>query len=197
MKELWEQRYGEADYAFGREPNEFFKAIVGSLPKGRMLVPGAGEGRDAVYAATLGWQVDAFDLSGKGKEKAQQLAAERGASINFQITDASEYMAPADSYDAVALIYFHLPPAVNLHLYKEVVKALKPGGLLILEGFNPRQLANTSGGPKDITWLVTTEGLREAFAGMDIRQCEEQQIHLDEGPYHQGVADVVRFVAVK
>lgn len=197
MKNMWEERYGAKEYAYGREPNGFFRQEIIKLPAGKVLVPGAGEGRDAVYAATLGWSVDAFDLSERGRDKALQLAGESGVAIDYAITDASAYRAEPEGYDAVALIYFHLPPAISAHIYREVAKALRPGGVLILEAFNPKQLNNTSGGPKDITWLVTAELLRQLFSDMKIVLCAEERVILSEGPYHQGAADVVRLVAVK
>ncbi|MBS1623628.1 MAG: class I SAM-dependent methyltransferase [Bacteroidetes bacterium] len=197
MKEMWEQRYGADDYAYGREPNEFFKSELDELSPGRLLVAGAGEGRDAVYAAGQRWQVDAFDLSEKGREKALRLAAEKGVTIHFSIADAAVYAGAPDSYDAAALIYFHLPPAVRSHLYAEVIRALRPGGVLIVEAFTPKQLHNASGGPKDASMLLTADLLRELCAGMRIILCEETQTTLDEGAYHQGPADIVRLVAVK
>ncbi|MBS1593705.1 MAG: methyltransferase domain-containing protein [Bacteroidetes bacterium] len=197
MREMWEQRYGAEEYAYGREPNEFFKSEIGKIKPGRLLVAGAGEGRDAVYAATQGWQVDAFDLSEKGREKALRLAADHGVQINFSVTDAARYVAVPGSYDAVALIYFHLPPVVRTHLYTEVIRGLKPGGVLVVEAFTPSQLSNNSGGPKDISMLVTAEVLRGLCADMRIVLCEETQTTLNEGPYHQGHADIVRLIAVK
>jgi 2-polyprenyl-3-methyl-5-hydroxy-6-metoxy-1,4-benzoquinol methylase len=194
MSDFWNQRYAEADYAYGKQPNEYFKSVIDTLPPGRILVPGAGEGRDAVYAATLGWQVTAFDLSTAGQRKAMQLAAEKGVSIRFDITDAAMFAAQPAMYDAVALVFFHLPTAVRVPLYKKLVESLKPGGLLILESFTPQQLHNNSGGPKDADMLSTAAALATELAPLHITENTETVITLNEGPYHQGVSNVVRFL---
>ena len=197
MSTFWDERFGAKEFIYGKKPNEFFKAIIDKLKPGRILVPAAGEGRDAVYAATKGWQVDAFDQSIKGKEKALLLAKEFSAAINYEIMDAAQYKARKYLYDAIGLSYFHLPPALRASFHHELIESLKPGGTVFIEAFNPKQLNNTSGGPKELSLLFTPEMLEKDFAGLTIIQNEELVTQLNEGAFHKGKADVIRFIGTK
>jgi SAM-dependent methyltransferase len=197
MQDFWNERYSETGYVYGTAPNAFFKQVIDVLPPGRLLVPGAGEGRDAVYAATLGWQVDAFDFSSSGCQKARALAEENGVSIRYDVYDAARFRVRPGEFDLIALVFFHLPPEVRQRFYAKLPACLAPGGHLVMEVFNPQQLRHQSGGPRDINLLVAAAELREAFADLEIRQCEELITELDEGTYHCGAAEVTRFVGVK
>lgn len=196
MVNFWDERYSAGEYIYGKEPNAFFKAIIDTLKPGRILVPGAGEGRDAVYAATKGWQVDAFDQSIKGKEKALALAKDFNTIIHYDILDAAKYEAK-QQYDAIGLSYFHLPPALRASFHHQLVRSLKPGGTLFMEAFNPKQLNNTSGGPKELTLLFTPQMLQQDFTGLTIVKNEELVTELAEGAFHKGKADVIRFTGNK
>lgn len=197
MSSFWDERYAADEYVYGTKPNEYFKSIIDKLPAAKLLVPGAGEGRDAVYAAGLGWDVFAFDASSKGKEKALRLANEQNVTIRYDVKNAVEFDAAADSFDVVALIFFHLPDVARKPFYDKVVKALKPGGIIILESFTPEQLQNSSGGPKELQMLSTSESLKAEFEGLEIEQNIETETILDEGRFHRGKADTVRFLARK
>jgi 2-polyprenyl-3-methyl-5-hydroxy-6-metoxy-1,4-benzoquinol methylase len=197
MANLWDERYSARDYAFGKKPNMFFESVIRPLKRGSLLVPGAGEGRDAVFAATLGWKVDAFDLSLAGRNKCAALAREFKTAVNYTIMDAAAFKAGAGKYDAVALIYFHLPPAVRQPFHRKVAQSLKKGGVIIMEAFNPLQINNKSGGPKDLGMLYTPAMIEDDFAGMEIKQNEEAETTLHEGKYHEGKANVLRFVGIK
>lgn len=137
MVYIWDERYGGKEYAFGKSPNVFFESVIDKMQPGRILVPGAGEGRDAVFAATLGWNVDAFDLSAAGSEKCMVLAKEFNTQVNYNILDAAQFKAASEEYDAVAMIYFHLPLEIRKPFHHEIIKCLKRGGKLIIEAFNP------------------------------------------------------------
>jgi len=197
MNSFWNERYGGSDFVYGETPNVFFAENLAMLTPGTIILPCDGEGRNGVHAAREGWEVQAFDLSEAGKAKANHLALKYGVVIDFQIKDAATALYPNDSADVVAIIYTHLPPAVRKKLHQNVCKWLKPGGKVILETFYPEQLKNTSGGPKDIDMLNTKEILTEDFKDLTIDYLEYVQIHLNEGKFHEGPADVIRMIGIK
>jgi len=197
MKEFWNDRYSAEDFVYGKEPNEFFKSEIDKLPAGNLLLPSEGEGRNAVYAAKLSWTVDAFDQSEKGKEKCEALAKENNVTVNYTIADAVEIQLEEDKYDMIAFIFAHYPSSIRKQVHQKCIKALKPGGLLLLEAFNPLQLNNQSGGPKDIDMLYTAELLKSDFGDLNVRLLEELSTVLSEGKHHWGKGDVVRMLATK
>ncbi len=197
MKEFWNDRYSSEDFIYGKKPNEFFKSEIDKLPPGHLLLPCEGEGRNAVYAAKLNWTVDAFDQSDKGKKKCEVLASENKVAVNYTVADAVEIELGEDKYDMIALIFAHFPSSIRKQIHQKCSKALKPGGLLLLEAFTPSQLNNQSGGPKDMDMLYTTDLLQKDFANLNIKYLEELSVDLSEGQHHSGKGDVVRLLAVK
>ena len=196
MKEFWDTRYAEIDFAYGKTPNAFFKEIIDKLSPGKILLPADGEGRNAVYAASKGWDVTAVDMSESGKCKALDLAKEIGVTILYEVTNLLDFH-PQEQYDVIGLIYAHFPAEIRQVLHHKFIDALKPGGKLILEGFRPDQLNYHSGGPKAIEMLYPLSMIQEDFKGLKVEMAEEQNIQLNEGRYHQGEAAVTRFIAVK
>ena len=197
MNQTWNQRYAEKDFAYGLLPNEFLKEQLEKLPKGNILLPCEGEGRNAVFAAQNGWNVTAFDFSETGFEKAKLLANQNQVNINYSIADALEITFEPESFDAIALIYAHFPEQVRNQFHTNLMTWLKPGGSIILEVFNPLQLNNTSGGPKDITMLYTKDIIEYDFKNLTTKILSLNSIILNEGKYHQGKADVIRYVGQK
>lgn len=197
MEEFWNNRYAEKDFAYGTEPNDFLKDELEKLPAGKILFVCEGEGRNAVFAAKQNWIVEAFDLSQEGKRKAGLLAEQNNVSINYQIADASTIEYPENSFNMVALIYAHFPETIRKSVHERIVSWLKPGGLVVMEAFNPNQLKNTSGGPKDLTMLYTKEIMSDDFKDLMVQQISTETIELNEGKYHIGKADVIRFVGKK
>ena len=191
---FWNARFCAEPTVYGEGPNVFFANQLGALTPGRILLPGDGEGRNAVHAVEQGWSVRSFDASSVGVEKALALAAQRGVSIAAEVGDAAIW-EPGEAFDAIALCYLHLPPSLRADFHPRVVRWLKPGGTLILEGFGPGQLAFTSGGPKALDMLFTTAMLEADFAGLEVQICVTEEAVLDEGPYHQGRAELTRLVA--
>ena len=196
-KNFWNERYSEKEYVYGEEPNVFFAEQVKNIKPGKIILPCEGEGRNAVYAASLGWEVNAFDSSEAGKIKALQLAAVKGVSINYTVYDANTITYAENSVDIVAFIYAHFPATIRKQIHQKAIRWLKPGGKLILEAFNPLQLQNNSGGPKELSMLYTEDMMKEDFAELKIEFLEAVQIELREGKYHEGKADVIRFVGIK
>jgi len=197
MSDFWNKRYASEEYIYGKVPNRFFKESLDKISPGKILLPAEGEGRNAVYAATQGWDVFAFDISSEGKEKALALSEENGVEINYQVIGFDGYEAEAESFDVIGLIYAHLPDELRLNAYQKCVRLLKPGGALILEGFSKKQLGLDSGGPKKLEMLFSLEELADDLAGLDFQTADEVSIDLNEGAYHTGKGEVVRIIAIK
>jgi SAM-dependent methyltransferase len=197
MTNFWNERYGDQEYIYGKTPNVFFAEQLQTLKPGTILLPCEGEGRNAVFAALKGWEVRAFDTSEAGKIKAEKLAAENNVDIDYLIDDAETVQYPPNSFDAIAFIYAHFPPSIRKKIHQKAITWMKPRGKIILEIFNPKQLQNTSGGPKDLSMLYTEEMLRDDFEGLAIDVLETKTIVLNEGKHHQGKADIIQFVATK
>lgn len=195
MKDFWEERYKNQAFVYGESPNVFFAETLTTLTPGKIILPCDGEGRNAVFAAKMGWDTYAFDLSEAGKKKALMLASNAGVEVDFQVEDAMVINYPENQADVVALIYAHLPPLIRHALHKKVISWLKPGSKLILEAFNPLQLNNHSGGPKSIDMLYTVDMLEADFSALNIDYIDNVEIALTEGDFHNGKANVVRLVA--
>lgn len=195
MKDFWNERYAEAEFVYGTEPNRFFKEQIDKLKPGKILLPADGEGRNSVYAAHQGWDVTAVDYSGSGREKALKLAADHEVEITYDIADLSEYDFGMNRFDATAFIYVHLPRSIIKEVYTNIIKSLRSGAPIIVEVYSVNQLGRDSGGPKDERVLYTEKKLRELLAGTDIEWMEEMEIDLKEGKYHVGKAMVIRAMA--
>lgn len=197
MKSFWDSRYSLPQYAYGIEPNAFLAGQLRKLKPGKLLLPMEGEGRNAVFAAKEGWIVDAFDFSEAAQRKAEKLAAEAGVTINYSISDASRFQAAEGSYDAVAMIFAHLPPEIRNGFHRKLIDALRPGGVFLLEAFTPQQLNYQSGGPRQYEMLYTAQMLQQDFSDLRIEFLEETETTLEEGPFHSGKAAVVQLIAIK
>lgn len=197
MNNIWDDRYSLKEYFYGEEPNVFFAEQLGKLNPGTIILPCEGEGRNAVYAASQGWKAKAFDSSEAGRRKALLLAGKHKQHIDYIVEDALLISFPKNSVDVVAFIYAHFAPATRAFVHEKAISWLKPGGKIILEAFNPGQLNNNSGGPKDLSMLYTEEMLRNDFVGLKIELLETKEITLHEGKYHEGKADIIRFVGIK
>ena len=197
MKELWDKRYNTDQFIYGTTPNGFLKSELDKLKAGKILLPGEGEGRNAVYAASRGWSVEAFDQSQVAAEKALAFAAEKSVEIDCQVSGLEDYPFKLMHFDAVGLIYFHVGTPGRILLHSQVFNALKPGGVLILEAFHTSQLENSTGGPPSLEMLFTEETLLSDFASLEIIEISQTRVTLDEGPLHKGEAEVIRFVGRK
>ena len=197
MQSFWNTRYSQPTYAYGTQPNEFFKEFLGKLQPGRLLLPAEGEGRNAVYAAQQGWAVDAFDFSEAARQKALQLAGAACLDIRYDISTVQDFTAPANTYDLIGLIYAHLPSTERRAFHRRLITYLRPSGYIVLEAFHKEQLGRESGGPQNPDMLYSRTDLLEDFDGMDILTIEESYTELREGPFHHGSACVVRLIARK
>lgn len=192
--DFWNDKYAAATYLYGKAPNRFLQLMLESRPPGRLLLPGEGEGRNAVYAAQMGWEVVAFDQAAVARRKALALAKSQNLEINYTLSDARDF-EPAQKFDAVALIYAHFPPHFRAAFHRKAISWLKDTGEIWLEAFAPGQLEFSSGGPKEESLLYTPAMLSEDFAALQVRQCEILRYQLKEGLGHSGMGEVLRFRA--
>lgn len=197
LNNQWNEKYASPDYYYGKEPNAFFKEEIDKLEPGKLLLPAEGEGRNAVYAAKLGWDVTCLDWSEEGKKKADKFAEESGVKIDYQVADLFSFEYGEEKYDAVGLAFVHLPQEMREELHKSVVKSLKKGGKLIFTAYDKTQLGKTSGGPKDINLLFSLEQIVEDFIDLDFEIFAKESINLNEGSGHIGLADVINFAGKK
>lgn len=197
MATQWDKRYSTEEYVYGTEPNQFFRDELSVLNPGKILFLGEGEGRNSVFAANNGWEVDAVDSSSVGKEKAMKLAQQKGVSINYSVSDLNDYSFPANKYDAVVLIFLHLPEELREKIHASVISTLKPGGVVILESFEKEQIKHNSGGPKNEALLYSLEDIYNDFHELDIEKFSKEIIDISEGDLHSGKSAVLRFVGKK
>jgi SAM-dependent methyltransferase len=193
---FWDKQYSAIDgYKYGTRPNAFLMAEAHRLPRhARILVPGDGEGRNGVWLASQGHDVLTVDISEVGVARSRALATQFGVTIDTLVADLKVWTPAAGAFDAVVLTYLHMPPAMRTAVHRKVAAALRPGGLLLLEAFHPRQLGRSSGGPKEIELLYTLEDVRADFNDkLDEELGAELETQLDEGPGHQGIAAVTRY----
>ncbi|WP_143305880.1 class I SAM-dependent methyltransferase [Chitinophaga vietnamensis] len=201
-KRKWEERYQEATYAFGKAPNEFFREWLPEFAPGAILMPADGEGRNGVYAAQLGWDVTAFDLSITGQAKALQLARERNVSIDYIVGDLAQLSFDDARFDAIGLIYAHFAAEKKSLFHHKLDACLRPGGIILLEAFSKRHLDYRRahpevGGPTEIDMLYSREELLSDFSNYDILLLEDTDVWLDEGESHIGKGAVIRFAGRK
>lgn len=196
--QFWDQRYAGPEFIYGQAPNRFFQQQLDLLPPGRLLLLAEGEGRNAVYAAQQGWQVTAVDFSAQARTKALALAAQRGVSLDYQLAALPDYdWGEPGQWEAIGLIFAHFPPAMRPLIHEQCQRLLAPGGVLILQAFNPRQLGLPSGGPKEAAMLYDPALLQADFAGLGQVHLAETTAVLDEGAYHQGHAELIELLARK
>lgn len=198
----WNDRYRNEEYAYGMEPNAFLKEQLQKLDPGTILFPAEGEGRNAVYAAVLGWNVSAFDISKEGKNKADRLAEKNNVNIDYLVGELDLLNFKNEQFDAIALIFAHFPASIKSDLHKKLSELLKGNGIVIFEAFSKRHIdyvrANEKvGGPKDIESLFSIDEIKSDFSNYDIIELEEKEIELNEGLYHIGTGSVIRFVGRK
>ena len=197
MKEMWNDRYAKDEYVYGKEPNAFYADQLVNLEPGKILFLGEGEGRNSVHAAKLGWEVDAFDYSEQAKIKALKFADEENVNINYTVHDVNEFVPKRNYYDAVVIIFLHLHEEQRIRLHKNVVNSLKPNGKIILEVFDKKQIERETGGPRNLELLYSLEDIFEDFQELDIISFSKEDVNLNEGNYHKGLATVIRYVGQK
>ncbi|MBL8289031.1 MAG: class I SAM-dependent methyltransferase [Rubrivivax sp.] len=197
----WNRRFAGETFLFGTEPNAWLRAHAGWLaPGSRVLCVADGEGRNSVFLARQGHRVEAFDIAANAVAKAQAFAAREGVQVGYALADCDSYAwpsMPGDAFDAVAAIFVQFAdPPQRQRLFANMVRALKPGGLLLLHGYTPKQLEYRTGGPPILEHLYTEAMLREAFAGSaEIVELTEYEAEIHEGSGHSGRSALLGLVA--
>ena len=200
--ERWNERYRSDEFAYGIEPNNYLREQLMKLEPGSILFPAEGEGRNAVFAASLGWKVSAFDISSEGKNKALALAEKNKVTINYQVGELETLDLLPASFDAIALIYAHFPANIKSAYHRSLDKYLRKDGIIIFEAFSKKHLEFVTknenvGGTKDIDMLFSIDELKADFPAYEIIELEEKEIELHEGLFHNGKGSVIRFVGRK
>ncbi|HUJ00210.1 MAG TPA: class I SAM-dependent methyltransferase [Usitatibacter sp.] len=195
--ERWNGRFSAEGYLFGKAPNAFLESQRARLRPGmRALSIADGEGRNSVWLARHGVEVTAFDFSPVGVEKARALAKEAGVDVDHRLCDIFRWDWDARRYDLVAGIFFQfLTPPQRAEVFAGIQRALAPGGLLLLQGYRPEQLANRTGGPKDEDRFYTEALLRESFSALEILELRSHDEVIDEGTAHHGMSALIDLVA--
>lgn len=192
----WNQRYSSQEFIYGLKPNEYFKSKLQLIEKGSLLLPGEGEGRNALWAAQQGWDVTAFDQSDVAKEKASLLFESHGLKVNYRVSDVLSFNSKS-SFKVVSLIFVHLPSSTRHSFYEHIQSFIEPNGYLVLESFHPDQILRNSGGPKNPDLLASMSEIKESFKNLNIIEFNTQEVDLDEGEHHKGKAIVIRLFAQK
>ena len=195
---FWNPRFAGEQYAYGSAPNDFLKAQASRLAAGsRVLSLGEGEGRNAIHLASLGHDVTAVDAAHTGLIKLLQRAARESLTVTATLADLADYAIPPGHWHGIVSIFCHLPPALRRQVLRDCVSGLAPGGLFMLEGYTPRQLAFGTGGPKDVALLLEPEDIRTELDGLELLHFAEVQREVVEGSLHTGMAAVLQVVARK
>lgn len=198
MKEIWNERYSDDDYYYGTIPNHFLTSIEGILPNNaHILCLAEGEGRNAVYLASLGHHVTAVDFSLEGKKKAESLAMKKNLPIHYVLSSLEDYSFGVEKWDAVISIFCHLPSTIRPLIHQKVEKSLKLGGLFILQSYTPEQLEHNTGGPKDLSMLYTENLIKNDFSYLKWVKLQREITEVFEGKGHTGLSSVLNAVGVK
>jgi len=196
---FWDAVYAESHYVFGTAPNAFLASQKALLkPGARALAVADGEGRNGVWLAEQGLNVLSVEYSAPAVEKAKKLAQARGVKLAFQIADVLTWDWPVNTYDIVAAIFIQFAsPAERSLLFRQMKNALQPGGLLIMQGYTPKQVEYKTGGPPYAENMYTPDLLRTAFSDMEILHLAEHEAFIAEGTKHYGMSALIDLVARK
>lgn len=194
--QTWNKRYASDGYVFGTEPNDWLQRHAAVWLRGsRILCVADGEGRNSVWLAKQGHQIEAFDISEVAVAKAKRLAAESQVEANFNLAGCDDFHWQRNYYDGVAAIFVQFAdPELRTRLFRNMISCLKPGGTLVLQGYTPKQLEHGTGGPSVLSHLYTPDMLREAFSDLDIQYLDAYETTLNEGSGHQGRSAVIGLV---
>ena len=197
--ERWNTRFSAEGYLFGTEPNAFLASQRARLKPGmRALSIADGDGRNSVFLARQGLEVTAFDFSPVAIEKAKCLAAQAGVRVDYRQADMMAWEWEPARYNVIAAIFFQfLDPGQRAKVFAGLQASLAPGGLLLLQGYRPEQIANGTGGPKDDENMYTEPLLRESFAGLEILHLASHDDVIEEGTAHRGMSALIDLVARK
>lgn len=195
---FWHQRFDQDSYFYGTEPNDFLRENQAVIPAhGHVLSIGEGEGRNAVFLAEQGFKVTAIDHAASGLDKIHKLAAKRGVNVETQLVDLNDYVFEMNRWDGIIAIFCHLPPLLRQQVHQQILQALKPNGVFLLEAYNPKQLKLKTGGPSNVDLLYTAESLQQDLTGLEFLHLKEIERIITEGEGHNGLSAVTQLIAKK
>lgn len=195
QQEFWNGKFSRDGYLYGKNPNVFVEKCYLNFKKSqRVLCLGEGEGRNAVFLASKGYEVAALDASDVALKKLETFAQEKNVTVHTRCIDLNEW-TPTKKYGAIVFSFLHLTSPEKKMLFSKIESALKGKGFLIAEVFSKNQLNYNSGGPKDEELLYSVDDFKDAFPHSIIHKLEEVEVELDEGNGHQGRASVIRLIA--
>jgi cyclopropane fatty-acyl-phospholipid synthase-like methyltransferase len=199
MSNMWDERYAMKGYLFGTQPNAFLVTQRHLLKPGESVLAVAdGEGRNGVWLAEQGLRVLSVDSSVVAQNKARALAQQRGVAVDFELADLLQWDWPENNFDVIVAIFIQFAaPEQREQIFVKLKRSLKPGGLLLLQGYTPRQLEYGTGGPPDAENLYTETMLRSAFADWEILNLREHDDFISEGAGHSGMSALIDLVARK
>lgn len=194
---MWDQRYRDADYVYGKQANDFLVENYSRLPKGKILSLAEGEGRNAVFLAQQGYAVTAVDSSQVGLDKAQKLAQEYGVKIDTILADINEFEITPNTWEGIISIFCPLSTQQQQLLYPKIVAGLKPKGVYLVEAYRPEQLAYGTGGGSSADQMTTQASLEHGLRDLEFIQLESLEREVIEGKFHTGLAAVIQAIALK
>jgi 2-polyprenyl-3-methyl-5-hydroxy-6-metoxy-1,4-benzoquinol methylase len=198
--DFWNKRFDTPDYIFGKAPNEYLEIQAKHHLKQRdsVLCVADGEGRNSVWLAKQGMRVDAFDLSDIALKKAIALAQEEAVQVQFSLASSDTWVWQPNHYDAVVGIFIQFAdPVMRVRLFAQMISTLRPGGILIIQGYTPKQLEFKTGGPSILEHLYTEDMIRDLIGDLEpIDLCVYEKA-LSEGPKHTGMSALLGLVARK
>ena len=198
--QIWNERYDTDEFIFGVEPNQYLKSVALKYlkPGGQVLCVADGEGRNSVWLAQQGYQVDAFDLSPNAIRKAQQLSKQLGVKVEYQLSDCESFDWSENAYDSVVAIFIQFyGPEMRAELFRKMIASLKPGGVLILQGYTPKQLEYKTGGPSQIENLYTEDMVKDLLQSLKIQEMVLTEEVIGEGQAHDGMSALMGVVSIK
>ncbi|MEZ4695415.1 MAG: class I SAM-dependent methyltransferase [Rhodothermales bacterium] len=194
---MWDDRYSQAEFVYGTEPNDFLRDNARKIPGPDVISLAEGEGRNAVFLAGLGFNVTGVDSSRVGLDKAQRLAKVRSVKITTVQSDLADFDFGVEKFDGLVSVFCHLPTALNRSVFKMAIRSLRPGGIVVLEAYSPRQLDYGTGGPPNIELLHSVEEWKQILDGFEFELAHEVVRMIEEGEYHKGQSSVVQIIARK
>ena len=197
---MWEERYSASDdYVFGTDPARFLTEHADLLKPGlTALAVADGEGRNSVYMAGHGMDVTALEFAPTAIARARDLAAEHGVHVDFQQADILQRQWEPDAYDMVVGVFIQfVGPKDRKTQFDGMKRSTKPGGLILLHGYTPKQLEFGTGGPPFAENMYTEAQLRADFDGWEILECRAYEREVQEGRGHSGMSALIDLVARK
>lgn len=193
----WDERYSEPGFTYGTTPNVFLVSVVDRIPQGKILSLAEGEGRNAVYLASLGYEVTGVDGSEVGLRKARELAEVKGVTMTTIHADLRTFVIEPGQWDGIIAFYCHVPSEIRIPLHGAVVRGLRRAGVFVLEAFSKEQFAYDTGGPTSLDMLMSLDELQQELAGLEFIHAERMVRDVHEGRGHTGLASVVQLLGVK